>query len=292
MALSDSILLQISQKKTTYNDLLTKMLSNYSSSGSAKAALSRALKNLIAFGDLEKDSDFYVLTEKGKITVESKLKNKILININDLLDKSKKRNSLEFVDDIISNLQIFLERGKQDPSLLKIGKTSSTFYIYDLINLKKEMDTSVNHYLHLSNVLTNQINILQEKNFEDMLIINLDSNIFEIIKFLYEKYNIEEIILECSKEYPETIKLFEETDGIFKKTDLSFKINIKDIDLLAKKLLDNFEITILVKFKIYINEILISFSFGKVYLFGPFNLINEIKEKREEYLQKSEKLWK
>jgi len=290
MALSDSILLQISQKKTTYNDLLTKMLSNYSSSGSAKAALSRALKNLIAFGDLEKDSDFYVLTEKGKITVESKLKNKILININDLLDKSKKRNSLEFVDDIISNLQIFLERGKQDPSLLKIGKTSSTFYIYDLINLKKEMDTSVNHYLHLSNVLTNQINILQEKNFEDMLIINLDSNIFEIIKFLYEKYNIEEIILECSKEYPETIKLFEETDGIFKKTDLSFKINIKDIDLLAKKLLDNFEITILVKFKIYINEILISFSFGKVYLFGPFNLINEIKEKREEYLQKSEKL--
>jgi hypothetical protein len=27
-------------------------------------------------------------------------------------------------------------------------------------------------------------------------------------------------------------------------------------------------------------------------LFGPFNLINEIREKREEYLQKSEKLWK
>jgi len=292
MALSDSILLQVSQKKTSYNDLLTKMLSNYSSSGSAKAALSRALKNLIAFGDLQKDSDFYVLTEKGKITVESKLKNKILININDLLDKSKKRNSLEFVDDIISNLQIFLERGKQDPSLLKIGKTSSTFYIYDLVNLKKEMDASVNHYLHLSNVLTNQINILQEKNFEDMLIINLDPNTFEIIKFLYEKYNVEEIILECSKEYPETIKLFEETEGISKKGDLSFKINIKEVDLLAKKLLDNFEITILVKFKIYINEILISFSFGKVYLFGPFNLINEIREKREEYLQKSEKLWK
>ncbi|MDD4049930.1 MAG: hypothetical protein PHX47_02870, partial [Candidatus ainarchaeum sp.] len=105
MALSDSILLQISQKKTNYNDLLTKMVSNYSSVNSAKAALSRALKNLVAFGEIEKNNDDYFLTEKGRQTIESKLKNKILININDLLEKSRKKSSLEDVDEIVKNLQ-------------------------------------------------------------------------------------------------------------------------------------------------------------------------------------------
>jgi len=52
MTLSDSILLQISQKKTSYNDLLTRILPNYSSKSSAKAALSRSLKNLIAFENI------------------------------------------------------------------------------------------------------------------------------------------------------------------------------------------------------------------------------------------------
>ena len=100
MALMESILLQISQNKTKYNDLLLKIRPNYSSEGSARAALSRALKNLIAFGEITKTNDFYELTEKGKQIVENKLKNPNLAIINDLLNKTKGTN-LTYVDEII-----------------------------------------------------------------------------------------------------------------------------------------------------------------------------------------------
>ncbi len=282
MALSDSILLQISQKKTSYNDLLTKMLSNYSSSGSAKAALSRALKNLIAFGELKKQDDNYVLTDKGKVTVESKLKNKILININELLDKSRRTSSLEHADDIIKNIQIFIERSKTDPSLLKIGKTGSNFYISDLEFLKKEIDNSVSHYTHLSEVLKNQINILEEQNFEDVLIINLNKSSFNYIKFLLKNTDIKELSLECAKEYPETIKLLESISYITKKNEFIYKLKINDLSKLEKHLINNFETAIQVRFKVYINEILVRFSFGKIYFFGPYNIISKIRSKKEE----------
>ncbi len=282
MALSDSILIQISQKKTNYNDLLTKMVSNYSTVNSAKAALSRVLKNLIAFGEIEKKKDDYFLTEKGKNTVESKLKNKILITINDLLEKSKKKNSLEHVDDIVKHLQIFLERSKEDPSLLKIGKTGSNFYISDLQFLKKEIDTSVSHYNYISSVLTNQIKNLEDQNFEDYLILNLDENIFVILDFLIKQYNFEEILIDCSNQYPQTISFFEENDFFIKKNDFIFKLQVKDISFFKESLLKDFERSLSIRFKIYLNEILIRFSFGKVYFFGPFTIITKIKEKSTE----------
>lgn len=287
MSLSDSILLQINQKqinkkKTSYNDLLTKMVSNYSSVNSAKAALSRVLKNLIAFGDIEKKKDDYFLTEKGKMTVESKLKNKILITINDLLEKSKKKSSLEYVDDIVKNLQIFLERSKEDPNLLKTGKTASNFYISDLNYLKKEIDTSVSHYNYISSILTNQIKVLEDQNFEDYFVLNLDENLFKILSFLIKKYNLEEINIDCNNQYPQTINFFKNFDFLVKKSDFIFRLKINNLNLLQKKLLENFETSLSMRFKIYLTEILVTFSFGKVYFFGPFTIINQIREKYKE----------
>ncbi len=282
MALSDSILLQISQKKTNYNDLLTKMVSNYSSVNSAKAALSRALKNLVAFGEVEKNKDDYFLTDKGRLTIESKLKNKLVININELLEKSKKKSSLEHVDEIVKNLQIFLERSKQDPSLLKTGKTSSNFYIKDLEILKKEIDSSVSHYTYISTVLTNHIKILQDENFEDYLILNLDNNLFLTFNFLIEMYNLDEITIDCSNQYPQTISFFEESTIFIKKNDFSFKLSLTEYDSFKELLLKDFERSINIRFKIYLNDVLVRFSFGKVYFFGPFNIIKKISEKNEE----------
>ncbi len=282
MALSDSILLQISQKKTNYNDLLTKMVSNYSSVNSAKAALSRALKNLVAFGEVEKNNDDYFLTEKGRQTIESKLKNKILININDLLEKSRKKSSLEDVDEIVKNLQIFLERSKQDPSFLKTGKTSSNFYISDLEILKKEIDSSVSHYTYISSILSNHITILKNENFEDYLIFNLNSKTFDLFKYVLELYSFEELTIDCSNQYPQTITFFESNNIFIKKNDFTFKLNIKDFDSFKDFILKDFEQSLSIRFKIYINDILVRFSFGKVYFFGPFTIIEKINKKSEE----------
>jgi len=282
MALSDSILLHISQKKTNYNDLLAKMVSNYSSINSAKAALSRALKNLIAFGEIEKNNDFYFLTEKGRQTIESKLKNKILITINDLLEKSRKKSSLEDVDEIVKNLQIFLERSKQDPSFLKTGKTSSNFYISDLETLKKEIDSSVSHYTYISTVLTNHIQILKDENFEDYLIFNLNEKIFSIFKYVLDLNSIEEINIDCSNQYPQTFNFFDENSIFTKKNDFIYKFNIKDYDLFKAIFLKDFDKSLSVRFKIYVNDILVRFSFGKVYFFAPFTIIEKIAKKSED----------
>ena len=279
MVLSDSVLLQVSQKKTSYNDLLTKMLSNYSTTGSAKAALSRVLKNLIAFGQLEKKDDFYYLTEKGQSIVDSKLKNKILININNLLKESIRTNSLEHVDDIVKNLQMFFEKSKEDPSLLKVGKTSSNFYISDLVSLRKELDNSIVHYAHLSEILNNQINILQEQDFEEVAVFNLNKEVFKYITKLCKKNKIQELELKCSKEYPETIKLFESEKFFIKKSEFIYKLNTHDIIKLKKRLLNDFELAIQVRFKVYINEVLVRFSFGKVYFFGPYSIISKLIKK-------------
>jgi predicted transcriptional regulator len=282
MALSDSILLQISQKKTNYNDLLTKMVSNYVSVNSAKAALSRALKNLVAFGEIEKNKNDYFLTEKGRQTIESKLKNKILININELLNKSRKKSSLEHVDDIVKNLQIFLERSKQDVSFLKTGKTGSSFYISDLEILKKEIDSSVAHYTYISSVLTNHIKILQNENFEDYFVLNLDENLFLTFYFLIELYNIKELTIDCSNQYPQTISFFESNEVFVKKNNFTFKLQLKNFEILKSLLLKDFERSLSIRFKIYLNDVLVKFSFGKVYFFGPFSIITKIKKKNLE----------
>lgn len=287
MALSDSILLQISnQNKTHYNDLLTKMVSNYSTVNSAKAALSRVLKNLIAFGYIYKKTDKYILSEKGRLKVESKLKNKMLLTINDLLEKSKKTSSLEHVDEIVKNLQIFLERSKEDPNLLKTGKTASNFYISDLDFLKKEIDNSVSHYNYIASILTNQIKSLQEKNFEDYFILNLDENLFFILNYLIDYFSLEEITIDCSNQYPQTINFFKEKELFIKKSDFIFKINKKNIIDFKKHLLDDFERSLSIRFKIYLNEVSITFSFGKVYFFGPFSIIENIKNKHKELIKK------
>jgi hypothetical protein len=279
MVLSNSILLQVSQKKTSYNDLLTKMLSNYSTVGSAKAALSRVLKNLMAFGQLEKKADFYYLTEKGQLIVDSKLKNKILISINNLLKQSIKTNSLEHVDDIVKNIQLFFEKGKEDPSLLKAGKTSSNFYVSDLVSLKKEINISINHYAHISEILQNQINIFQEQDFEDVLIFNLNKDVFKYISMLCKKGDISELQFKCSKGYPETINFFESNIFFEKKSDFEYKIKLENINKLKNKLLKDFELSIQVRFKVYINEVLVRFSFGKVYFFGPYSIISKLIKK-------------
>lgn len=281
MALSDSLLLQVSQKKTTYNDLLTKLLPNYSNTASAKAALSRALKNLIAFEQIEKKDDFYILTDKGKNLVESKLKNKILININDLLEKSRNTNSLEFVDNIVKNLQIFIERSKSDSSLLKIGKTGSTFYISDLDSLKKELENSVSHYNHLLTVLNSQINVLQDLNFEDFVIFNFEKNSFKKLKSFCETKDIKEIYIEIYRNYPETENLFNNFDKFIKKSEYVYILQTKDILKLEKLLLDNFDIALQVRFKVYLNEFLLKYSFGKIYVFGPFNLLSGLRKENK-----------
>ncbi len=289
MTLLDSILLQINQKKTSFNELLTRIIPNYSSTESARAALSRVIKNLVAFEFIQKTEDFYEITEKGKKIVESKLQNKMLNNINsinDLLQKSQPAKSLQYLDDIVKNLQIFLERSKEDTTLLKIGKTSATFYISDLEEIKKNIETRL---VNFEQSLDRQIMALKDLNFEDQFIINLDNNAFELIKELSNTNNISEIIIDCDKTDINSGMLFETHSEFTKKPDNVFLLKLSDIEILKKLLLSRLENIMQTRFKIYIKEIVIYLKIGRLYFTGPYNQIATIKDNYTKMVQAQEK---
>jgi hypothetical protein len=278
MTLADSILLQISQKRTSFNDLLTRIMPNYSSTASARAALSRAIKNLVAFENIIKKEDFYEITDKGKKIVESKLKNKMLIIINDLLKKSKATTNLVHLDDIIKNIQIFLERSKEDPTLLMAGKSSATFYISDLAELKESIEKRISNLNRLGQALDKQILFLKELNFEDMVISNLDSAAFEIIAKLINLYSVTEIIIDCDKDDINSGLLFENHYEFIRKPDNVFILKSEDLNALKKLVLTNLESIMQTRFKIYIKEAIIYLKLGKLYYTAPYEIINQIRE--------------
>jgi len=278
MTLADSILLQISQKRTSFNDLLTRIMPNYSSTASARAALSRAIKNLVAFEHIVKKEDFYEITDKGKKIVESKLKNKMLIIINDLLKKSKATTNLVHLDDIIKNIQIFLERSKEDPTLLMAGKSSATFYISDLDELKESIEKRISNLNRLGQALDKQILSLKELNFEDMVISNLDSAAFEIIAKLIDLYSVNEIIIDCDKDDINSGLLFENHYEFIRKPDNVFILKAEDLNALKKLVLTNLESIMQTRFKIYIKEAIIYLKLGKLYYTAPYEIINQIRE--------------
>lgn len=278
MTLADSILLQISQKRTSFNDLLTRIMPNYSSTASARAALSRAIKNLVAFENIVKKEDFYEITDKGKKIVESKLKNKMLIIINDLLKKSKATTNLVHLDDIIKNIQIFLERSKEDPTLLMAGKSSATFYISDLDELKESIEKRISNLNRLEQALDKQILSLKELNFEDMVISNLDSAAFEIIAKLIDLYSVNEIIIDCDKDDINSGLLFENHYEFIRKPDNVFILKAEDLNALKKLVLTNLESIMQTRFKIYIKEAIIYLKLGKLYYTAPYEIINQIRE--------------
>lgn len=278
MTLADSILLQISQKRTSFNDLLTRIMPNYSSTASARAALSRAIKNLVAFENIVKKEDFYEITDKGKKIVESKLKNKMLIIINDLLKKSKATTNLVHLDDIIKNIQIFLERSKEDPTLLMAGKSSATFYISDLDELKESIEKRISNLNRLGQALDKQILSLKELNFEDMVISNLDSAAFEIIAKLIDLYSVNEIIIDCDKDDINSGLLFENHYEFIRKPDNVFILKAEDLNALKKLVLTNLESIMQTRFKIYIKEAIIYLKLGKLYYTAPYEIINQIRE--------------
>jgi hypothetical protein len=275
MTLTNSLLLQIGQKKSSYNDLLTKILSNYSSKNSAKAALSRALKNMTSFEYITKEEGFYKLTNKGRDLVQSKLKNKMFININKITKKVRQTYNFDLLDEMIKNIQIFLERSKQDQALLKAGKTSFSFYISDLEDILEKLNNKISHLNYLSKNFEKQILIFQERNFDNLKVLKLDRRGFHNLKNLLDFYDLDEILIET--ENKDLIKLLE-TNYIFKKkTENIFRLDTKFIKEFISFIFENIEIVIQSKLKIYVNEVLITIKENHMYFVGPHNIIVNIK---------------
>jgi len=151
-------------KGVEYNTLLNKIMGDYLNINSARAALSRTLKDLDALGLIRRRGDLIQLTNKGIAKVNMEMKNKLLLKVNTLI---KEKRAEENPDEFVKLLSTLIERGKQDKDLLKLSKESSGFFILDISVLRKKVNSKAKHYAYLESVLGKHVAALKEMDFKD-----------------------------------------------------------------------------------------------------------------------------
>src|SRR3989344_6568228 len=148
MTTKNAILLIVKQNPgIDYNSLLNKFASSYSNANSARAALSRSLKDLTVFAFLSRKENRYYLLDKGEGEIYSEIKNKLVIALNSVM---KEKNPVKEIDQIVEKLQILIERGRQDRDLLKTSKSSLDFSISHLEDISGQLEKKVKHLEYLS----------------------------------------------------------------------------------------------------------------------------------------------
>ncbi len=165
MTTRNAILLIVKQNSgIDYNSLLNKFASSYSNINSARAALSRSLKDLTSFGLLERRGGRFFLLPKGEGEIYSAVKNKLVLSLNSSM---KQKQPAGEIDSIVEKLQTLIERAKQDKDLLRTSRSSLDFRISDLEKARHDVDGKARHLEYLSKVLGEQVNSLKEMDFYD-----------------------------------------------------------------------------------------------------------------------------
>ncbi len=198
MTAKNAILLIIKQSPgIDYNSILSKITANYGSVNSARAALSRAIKDMSAIGLIEKRENRLFATEKGQIQIRSEMKSKLVLKLNQtVLDK----NSTEEIGSIVEQLAVLIERSKADSDLLKAAKGATAFSISDLRNIQGHVNKRVNQLHYLQEVFQKQIDALQQLDFQDSVSFAFNPENTEKIKQFIQKTEGTELLLGSSNQ--------------------------------------------------------------------------------------------
>ncbi len=198
MTAKNAILLIIKQSPgIDYNSIVAKIASNYGSVNSARAALSRAIKDMSAIGLIEKKENRLFTTEKGQIQIRSEMKSKLVLKLNQtVLDK----NSTEEIGSIVEQLAVLIERSKADSDLLKAAKGATAFSISDLRNIQEHVNKRVNQLHYLQEVFQKQIDALQQLDFQDSVSFAFNPENTEKIKQFIQKTEGTELLLGSSNQ--------------------------------------------------------------------------------------------
>lgn len=86
MTNKNAVLLIIKQNNgIEYNDLLNKIAATYSNINSARAALSRTVKDITALGLVVRQGDKLFISQKGLTETNKEMKNKLLLKLNETI---------------------------------------------------------------------------------------------------------------------------------------------------------------------------------------------------------------
>lgn len=196
MTAKNAILLIIKQSPgIDYNALVSRIASNYGSVNSARAALSRALKDMLAVGLIAKQDRKFVATEKGQVQIHSEMKNKLLIKLNQTIQT---KNSVNEIDAIVEQLAILIERGKQDTDLLKAAKGSARFLISDLRAINDQLNKRTNQLHYLQEVFNKQIEALSQLDFSDSFSVAFTAEKTKQLEHLVSELDANDFLVESN----------------------------------------------------------------------------------------------
>jgi superfamily II helicase len=199
MTFDNSILLKIKQSNgIQYNDLFNSIISHYNNNNSARAALSRSLKNLEAFGQIKRDDSRIIITDKGLASINIEMKDKLVMKLNEQIKKP-----IDNLEELVKLLIIISQRGEIDSDLLKNARDNSSFTITDLEDVRKQIHEKKKSLAKLDSVLANQIIKLKQLEFNDTYSEKISPNLAKRISNEISG----EIMLEFSdKQLEETIQ--------------------------------------------------------------------------------------
>lgn len=253
----------------TYNSLLGKTSSDFGSINSARASLSRTLKDAVSLGLLKKRDSFYFITDKGSSTISFEMKNKLLMKLNSLISSSK---NIDELDSIVKQFHTVIERSKNDSDLLKDARTSATFFISDLTELNLMVNSKIKHLSYLSKILSKQLILLKELNFNDSLVLSKEKKSIKQLVSFFSSFELNEFFVECplavfgsiSKEF--SVKSKKPIFSLKKEFLLDFLKFVFSMKLLQNQLIN-----------IYFSSIQIRVSFDSVFVSGSFNELQGLK---------------
>lgn len=238
MAIKDSVLLIIKQNQgIEYNELANKISENYKNTNTAKAALSRTIKDLSAFGLLIKKKNHVFITEKGEIEASKQMKGKLLLKINTAFNKPDFYFSanLKEIDELITLTHALQERSKQDKDLLAAAKSSATFTIDSYSELLQQSKDHRKKLLLYEKILKKQIEQFKQLDFNDYYYGPVE--IEKILKILNKQ---REILIETKYYVPDAI--LEQVQG---KKNLNNYVIKKPVIFIEWAQTNNYDITII-----------------------------------------------
>ncbi len=266
MTTKNSVLLIVKQNNgIDYNSLLSKFSGSYSNINSARAALSRTLKDLSSFGYISRQGNRFFIMAKGDSEIYSEVKNKLVIGLNSAL---KQKHPEDDADLIVSRLQVLLERSRQDRDLLKTSKSSIDFSVADIEDVQKKLEEKSRHLGYISKVLTDQVNSLKELDFQDTFARPISKDSIKLLSSMFPKQE-NEFTVEC-----QTKKSFEALSGLgYKAKDNSFLANKESLGEVAHKIMESdseFQMGVVTVFS---STLKVQFYSGKIFLSGPYSEI-------------------
>lgn len=272
MTTKNAILLIMKQNNgIDYNSLLNKFSGAYSNINSARAALSRSLKDLTIFGFIARKGNRFYLLEKGEQEIYSEVKNKLVIGLNSSL---KQKHPEDEADSIVSKLQVLIQRSKDDADLLKTSKSSLDFSITDLNDVSFNLDKKVKQLNYLSKVLKEQINSLKELEFNDIHALPLTKDSVSLLNQIFANSGENEITIECPN--PGILDSIAENFGVKPKNNF-FPIQKKSFSKLGKFVEKNKDTLAFQVITVYSSSLKAQFFRGKIFLSGPYSEIRNWK---------------